>query len=115
MINVLTSIADTPVTEKIEGAGNVLSYGGQMMLIGMTIVFAVLTIIWICIVGLKYLLNNNQQAASSETNHPKETHQFIAPSSANDAEIIAVISAAIAAAESESNGLKFRVVSFRRK
>ena len=34
---------------------------------------------------------------------------------ADDEEIIAVIAAAIAMAESESNGLKFRVVSFRRK
>ena len=32
----------------------------------------------------------------------------------NDEEIIAVIAAAIAMAESESEGLKFRVVSFRR-
>jgi Na+-transporting methylmalonyl-CoA/oxaloacetate decarboxylase gamma subunit len=31
-----------------------------------------------------------------------------------DEEIVAVIAAAIAMAESESNGLKFRVVSFRR-
>ena len=33
---------------------------------------------------------------------------------AADEEIVAVIAAAIAMAESESNGLKFRVVSFRR-
>lgn len=32
----------------------------------------------------------------------------------DDEEIIAVIAAAIAMAESESNGLKFKVVSFRR-
>lgn len=31
-----------------------------------------------------------------------------------DEEIVAVIAAAVAMAESESNGLKFRVVSFRR-
>ena len=35
-------------------------------------------------------------------------------SEADDGEIIAVLAAAIAAAESEDNGLKFRVVSFRR-
>ena len=34
---------------------------------------------------------------------------------ASDAEIIAVIAAAIAAAESECTGSKFRVVSFKRK
>ena len=33
----------------------------------------------------------------------------------NDQEIVAVIAAAIAMAESEENGIKFRVVSFRRK
>jgi Na+-transporting methylmalonyl-CoA/oxaloacetate decarboxylase gamma subunit len=33
----------------------------------------------------------------------------------NDEEIVAVIAAAIAMAESESSGVKFKVVSFKRK
>ena len=116
MINLLASIADTPTTETIEGAGNILSYGGQMMLIGMCTVFAVLTIIWFSIVALKYLLNNNQSAnESKDANTSQPTAQTTAPQYTDDAEIIAVIAAAIAAAESENNGLKFRVVSFRRK
>ena len=45
MFNVLASITDTNINETIEGAGNILSYGGQMMLIGICTVFTVLTII----------------------------------------------------------------------
>lgn len=51
---------------------------------------------------------NEQNARETETNVISE-----ATESANE-EIIAVIAAAIAMAESENNGLKFRVVSFRR-
>ena len=36
-------------------------------------------------------------------------------SKTNDEEIVAVIAAAIAMAESESDGIKFRVVSFKRR
>ena len=38
----------------------------------------------------------------------------VAVTANNDEEIVAVIAAAIAMAESESNGIKFKVVSFRR-
>jgi Na+-transporting methylmalonyl-CoA/oxaloacetate decarboxylase gamma subunit len=51
---------------------------------------------------------NEQNASETENNVISE-----ATESANE-EIIAVIAAAIAMAESENNGLKFRVVSFRR-
>ena len=44
---------------------------------------------------------------------PEESAPIVATS--NDDEVIAVIAAAIAAAESECTGAKFRVVSFRRK
>jgi hypothetical protein len=57
--------------------------------------------------------NNSKNAEQNE-----EVADVVPVNSANDAgideEIVAVIAAAIAMAESESNGLKFRVVSFRR-
>ena len=42
------------------------------------------------------------------------TENAAEPGEAEDAEIVAVIAAAIAMAESENSGLKFRVVSFKR-
>jgi hypothetical protein len=57
--------------------------------------------------------NNSKNAEQNE-----EVADVVPVNNANDAgideEIVAVIAAAIAMAESESNGLKFRVVSFRR-
>ena len=58
-------------------------------------------------------------ASSDKNAEQNEEIADVAPvNNANDAgideEIVAVIAAAIAMAESESNGLKFRVVSFRR-
>ena len=115
MFNVLASITDTNVGETIEGTGNILSYGGQMMLIGMCTVFAVLTIIWICIVGLRYAFGGSKAKPSTEPSPSVQTQPQAVTLAPADTEIIAVIAAAIAAAESENNGLKFRVVSFKRK
>lgn len=57
--------------------------------------------------------NNSKNAEQNE-----EVADVVPVNNANDAgideEIVAVIAAAIAMAESESNGLKFKVVSFRR-
>ena len=39
----------------------------------------------------------------------------VTPVASNDEEIVAAIAAAIAMAESESDGIKFRVVSFKRR
>ena len=92
-----------------------LSEGGQIVLIGIGAVFAVLGIIWALLTVFKMVFTNVNA-------HPKpvEVKQKItadpAPVYTADAEIVAVIAAAIAMAESESNnGMKFRVVSFRRK
>ena len=92
-----------------------LSYGGQMFLIGIATVFAVLGVIFLCLLIFKYAF------AKVETK-PAKPEKVAAPVTsapahvATDAEIVAVIAAAIAMAEAEAgNGQKFRVVSFRRK
>ena len=93
-----------------------LSFGGQTMLIGMVTIFAVLIIIWGALVAFKFFLYdipNKKKSADPVVTVPAA--QEIIPEAKNDSEIIAVIAAAIAASESESNGAKFRVVSFRRK
>ena len=93
-----------------------LSYGGQMFLIGIGTVFAVLGVIFLCLLIFKYVF------AKTSTSAPKKETVSLAPAPASpvktttDAELVAVIAAAIAMAEAEAgDGTKFRVVSFRRK
>jgi len=95
---------------------NALSYGGQMFLIGVITVFAVLGVIFLCLLIFKYAFSKVGNSA------PKKEAPVVATSvqapmqKSSDAELVAVIAAAIAMAESESgDGTKFRVVSFRRK
>ena len=92
-----------------------LSYGGQMFLIGIATVFLVLGVIFLCLLVFKYAFANVKSK-------PVKTEKVVTPITppsvhvATDAEIVAVIAAAIAMAEEEvGNGQKFRVVSFRRK
>ena len=99
--------------------GEAFGFGGLMLLIGMATVFSVLCILWICLalfkIGFHDLPEKRKNAASQVVETPaKEVVAEVAPVS-DDGEIIAAIAAAIALAESENSGIKFRVVSFRRK
>ncbi len=95
------------VTEKI-------TFGGMMVLIGMTAVFIVLAIIWLALKIFKAAFQNvsDNKGNKAVTNEPAA--ELAVVSADHDEEIVAVIAAAIAMAESESNGIKFKVVSFRR-
>ena len=93
-----------------------LSFGGQTTLIGIATVFAVLVIIWAALVAFKLFLYDIPN--KKKTTVPVEAELIIqetTPTVVDDSEIIAVIAAAIATAEAENNGAKFKVVSFRRK
>ena len=93
-----------------------LGYGAFMLLIGMATVFAVLVLLWLCLTAFKYFMHDlpAKKAAASEA--VIEEPALVAPTvESNDDEIVAVIAAAIAMAESESSNIKFKVVSFRRK
>ncbi len=92
-----------------------LSFGGEIVLLGMLAVFAVLGIIWALLTVFKMVFEK------SATKEPRAVKPEPAPAPVvvqptEDTEIVAVIAAAIAMAEAESGGdVKFRVVSFRRK
>ena len=89
--------------------GEAALYGLQMLLIGMLIVFAVLTLLWFAIA----LFGRIVGAGSTVTE--KKPEPSVAPAAAtDDTELIAVLTAAIAAMES-APATRFRVVSFRRK
>lgn len=92
-----------------------LGFGGEMLLIGMVAIFAVLGLLWAVLTVFKFVFSPTQNTSKVETPAPKVITASPIPST-NDSEIVAVIAAAIAMAESEcGEGMKFRVVSFRRK
>lgn len=94
-----------------------LGFGGAMVLIGMATVFAVLILLWICLVLFKVFFHDipERKAKAPEAKAPVVSVQETVSVQPSDTEIIAVIAAAIAMAESESSGIKFNVVSFKRK
>lgn len=105
-----------------------LSIGGQVTLLGMGMVFAVLAILW-GLVEVLHLLLAGRSGEKKVTKIVEESHTPITPVApaapvapeapvasapvANDLDIIAVITAAVAAA-SGSSPSSFRVVSFKR-
>lgn len=99
--------------------GEKLSLGGQVALLGMGTVFAVLAILW-GLVELMHLLligfsgEKKKKAAHAEAPAaPAKMPAAVPAAAANDLEIVAVITAAVAAA-SGSSPSSFRVVSFKR-
>lgn len=97
-------------------ADKALAFGGAMVLIGMLTVFAVLCIIWLCLSLFKIFFHDLPEKRKGSSDAPRSSAAVSsAPVTSSSDEIVAVIAAAIAMAESESNGLKFRVVSFKRK
>ena len=111
-MNFALSISDINPSEKIEGFWNRVSFGGTMLLMGMAVVFSVLIVIWGALTLFKIYFAGAEKKPVAETVAPAPVVQA---STTQETEIVAVIAAAIAAAESESDGIKFKVVSFRRK
>ena len=93
-----------------------LTYGAIMVMIGMLTVFAVLVIIMLCLFAFKYFFHDlpAKKVADIQKVPVESAPVAVAPSSCEE-EIVAAITAAIAMAESESDGIKFRVVSFRKR
>ena len=103
-------------TKPLGSFGEQLSFGGEMLLLGMATVFAVLCTIWLALVLFKLAFNKAPKA--SKEAKPQAIVSPVAVStsqSTDEAEIVAVIAAAIAMAESDESGIKFRVVSFKKR
>lgn len=94
-----------------------LLFGGSILLIGMITIFAVLCILWLCLALFKIVFHDLPEKRASKKPveltpvFEEEIHTEVVN---NDEEIIAVITAAIAMAESDNSDMKFRVVSFKR-
>ena len=98
------------------GFFDALAFGGQTALLGIAIVFAVLIIIWLALVLFRVFLYDIPNKKSSKPSvNVEPTVAPATPAVSSNDEIVAVIAAAIAMAESDNTGAKFKVVSFRRK
>ena len=110
--------ADFNNTKLADAPSEILGLGGQVVLIGMGTVFAVLCLLWACLAVFKIVFHDVPAKRTKKVAIETEIVESVAEpvaSDSQDEEIVAVIAAAIAAAESESGGaLKFKVVSFRR-
>ena len=117
-MNFLLEITKGDYTDKIietKGFAETLGFGLQMLALGMLAVFSVLCLIWFALILFEKVFAKGNTKVKVQ-----KTVEAAAPTPApvyysTDEEIVAVIAAAIAMAESENSGMKFRVVSFRRK
>ena len=103
------------VTKPLESAADKFSYGGQMLLIGMSVVFAVLLLLWGAL-ELFHLVVSTIEKKRTKAPAPKPAAVPAVETAASDdeSELVAVMAAAIAAASEENPEGSFRVVSFRR-
>ena len=101
--------------------GDQMALGGQVMLLGIGTVFAVLAILWGLVELLHLILSPLSGEKKKKSKEPAPAPVEAAPAPApvpasapaDNLEIIAVITAAVAAA-SGSSPSSFRVVSFKR-
>ena len=96
--------------------GDALVFGGSVLLIGMATVFSVLCILWAFLGLFKLVFHDIPKKKAEKSAKSVETTEQATQNVVNDAneELVAVIAAAIAAAESDNTGIKFKVVSFRK-
>ena len=99
----------------ISQLGEAALFGGAILLIGMVTIFAVLTVIWLCLLLFKVVFHDLPEKKAAPAPIANTVVEEAEVATNNDSEIVAVIAAAIAMAESESSGVKFKVVSFKRK
>ena len=116
-MNFLLEFSNEQFARKNLPFSEIVSSGGMVVLTGMITVFGVLCVLWLALVGFKFFfydLRQNRDKTKEIKDEPTPVQQ--ANTTSDNDELIAVIAAAIAMAESEFGGNKqFRVVSFKRK
>lgn len=100
----------------ISQLGDALLFGGAILLIGMVTIFAVLCLLWASLILFKTAFHDlpKKKSTMASPTETADTASVEVSNSSYDNEIVAVIAAAIAMAESESSDTKFKVVSFKR-
>ncbi len=94
--------------------GEAALYGLQMLLIGMAIVFAVLALLWGILEISGQIFKRMTATPAPKVEKKPEPVAVAEASLTEDLELIAVLTAAVAAMES-APAARFRVVSFKRK
>ncbi len=115
MQNFLITLLEIAPTQKDASFAERLSYGGEMLVVGIGIVFSVLILLWLSLELFNVIsqrLNNQEADTPVAAPAPKATVEEVKVP--DDLELIAVLTAAIAASES-APAARFRVVSFKRK
>ena len=114
--NLLLAFEDVDITKELPTFLDKLTYGGMMLLIGILTVFSVLMIILLVLLAFKGVFGKvSKTKVSQQKTERSEPVPAVVAAPTQDEEIVAAISAAIAMAESESDGIKFRVVSFKKR
>ena len=94
-----------------------IGYGLQTTLLGMGVVFSVLIILLLVLTAFKFIFykqpKTEKKPAPAKVEAPAPAPAPAAPAAADDAELVAVITAAIAAMM-DAPQTSFRVVSFKR-
>ena len=96
------------------GGSETLAFGLQMVLLGMLAVFSVLLLIMLALYLFQAFFTKSSEKKSTPAPVVAPAPVAAAQQGLSD-EVVVAIAAAIAMAEEESDGLKFKVVSFRRK
>ena len=105
------------VTINGDNFADMLAFGAKMLLIGVGTVFSVLALIWGALVLFRIFFHDlPAKHAEKRSVHAFAENTADVPGSeqTDEGELIAVLTAAVVAAESDAPGKKFRVVSFRR-
>lgn len=126
----LGALAIVPDQKAVPFSGEAWLYALEMTLMGMGMIFAVLAILWGILAIFKLVFAGKSEKPKKEKTVKAEPSEVKtveaapapaatpAPAAVGDAELIAVLTAAIAAYEAEQNpnapALNFRVVSYRR-
>ena len=117
-IPVLIDLTKVDVNEPIENMTDRLSAAGQTVVLGMVAVFSVLAILWLilAIMGRFFTKDTSEPSENNAPSAPSAPATQTTPTPvaapANDAEIIAAITAAISIMLDKPQ-TAFRVVSFR--
>ncbi len=116
MQNFLISLLEIAPTQKDAPFGERLSYGGEMLVVGVGIVFSVLILLWLSLELFNLISQrmNGKKTATPVAVAPAPKAKVEEVKTQDDLELIAVLTAAIAASEA-APAARFRVVSFKRK
>ena len=112
MGNLLLPMLEVDINQSL-ALGDAAIYGLKMLLVGMLIIFSVLALLWLSL-ELFGCIFRKLSGTAKPVAEKKPEPIVAAPTVTNDTELIAVLTAAIAAMES-APAARFRVVSFRRK